>query len=59
LARLRVYGGVLLVSWGLWAALQSRISTIPFDFRKYSKTLTHMGRLRLRDPSWEASLWAL
>jgi thiamine kinase-like enzyme len=58
-ARLRAYAPVVFISWGLWAALQSRVSTIPFDFRKYSKTLTQLGRAKLRDPAWEAALWAL
>lgn len=56
-ARVLLYGGVVFVSWGLWAALQARISTIPFDFRTYSKTLFEFGRLKLRDPAWEAALW--
>jgi thiamine kinase-like enzyme len=58
-ARVHLYGPVVCISWALWAALQSKVSSIPFDFRKYSKTLCQMGRAKLRDPAWEAALWTL
>ncbi|MFT4251309.1 MAG: phosphotransferase, partial [Caulobacter sp.] len=57
--RTHLYGPVVCISWAMWAALQSKVSSIPFDFRKYSKTLCQMGRAKLRDPAWEAALWKL
>ncbi|PZR32833.1 choline kinase family protein [Caulobacter segnis] len=58
-ARVHLYGPVVCVSWALWATLQSKVSSIPFDFHKYSKFLCQLGRARLRDPAWEAALWTL
>ena len=36
-ARIVLYIGVAIATWGLWAALQERISSISFDFGKYSE----------------------
>jgi thiamine kinase-like enzyme len=55
-ARITVYNSVALVTWGLWAALQARISSVPFDFAKYSELLFLRARLGMLDPSWEYAL---
>lgn len=55
-ARIHLYAGVAGVTWGLWAALQSRISSIPFDFAKYSDLLFLRARHVMRLPVWEEAL---
>lgn len=55
-ARVTLYGPLILFSWGLWAALQTKISTIDFDYATYSQTLFHYGRAKLADPAWEGAL---
>jgi len=58
-ARVHLYGAVAGVTWGLWAALQSRISAIPFDFSKYSDLLLLRARHVMRQPAWEEALAVL
>ncbi len=55
-ARLTLYGGVAGIVWALWAALQARISLIPFDFSKYSDLLFLRMRHAMENPSWEEAL---
>lgn len=55
-ARVRLYGPIILISWGLWAAWQTKISTIDFDYAAYSQMLFQYGRAKLGDPAWQASL---
>jgi thiamine kinase-like enzyme len=55
-ARVFLYGAVAGVTWGLWAALQARISAIPFDFSKYSDLLLLRTRHVMRQPAWEEAL---
>ncbi|MFT4101798.1 MAG: choline/ethanolamine kinase family protein [Burkholderiaceae bacterium] len=58
-ARINLYIGVAGVVWSLWAALQARISTIPFDFAKYSELLFLRTRHAIAHPRWEEALVAL
>jgi thiamine kinase-like enzyme len=57
--RIIAYGPVIAISWGFWAALQARISTIDFDYAGYSATLFGYGRMMLANPAWEATLCRL
>ncbi len=55
-ARITLYGGVAGATWGLWAALQASISTIPFDFAKYSDLLFLRTRDAMAQQGWEEAL---
>jgi thiamine kinase-like enzyme len=55
-ARITLYRGLVAVKWGLWAALQAKISTIPFDYTKYSDILFMRGRAAMREWRWEQAL---
>ncbi|MFT4115352.1 phosphotransferase [Bradyrhizobium sp.] len=55
-ARVFLYGGVGMLLWSFWAALQARISTVPFDFAKYSELLALRARARMDSESWEEAL---
>jgi thiamine kinase-like enzyme len=55
-AKIILYGGVVGVTWGFWAGLQSRISTIPFDFAKYADLIFLRTRHLMRSPIWEEAL---
>jgi thiamine kinase-like enzyme len=48
--------GLTAVTWGFWAGLQSKISTIPFDFAKYADLLFLRARHQMRQASWEDAL---
>jgi len=58
-ARIHLYGAVAGVTWGLWAALQSKISALPVDFAKYSELLMLRTRHAMRQPAWEEALATL
>lgn len=58
-ARVWLYGGVGLLTWAFWAALQARISVIPFDFAKYSELLLMRVRAQMSSSRWEESLLEL
>jgi thiamine kinase-like enzyme len=58
-ARVRLNAGVIGVTWGCWAALQSKISTIPFDFAKYSDLIFLRTRFGMSLPDWDRALAAL
>jgi thiamine kinase-like enzyme len=57
-ARVLLYMGVAAVTWALWAALQASISSLPFDFAKYSDLLFLRARQAMRAPIWEEALGA-
>ena len=55
----RDQAGMVAVKWGLWSALQAKISTIPFDYGKYSNILFMRGRALMREWRWEAALQSI
>ncbi|WP_321822588.1 MULTISPECIES: choline kinase family protein [unclassified Burkholderia] len=55
-ARVTLYGGVVGIAWGIWAALQARISTIQFDYAKYSELLFLRARHLISQPAWDDAL---
>jgi thiamine kinase-like enzyme len=58
-ARVQLYAGLIGVTWGCWASLQAKLSSIPFDFAKYSDLIFLRTRLHMRQPAWDAALAAL
>lgn len=58
-ARVRLYAGVIGVTWGCWASLQAKLSSIPFDFAKYSDLIFLRTRFHMTQPAWEQALAAL
>ena len=58
-ARVAIYKGLLFVKWTMWAAIQRRISTLPFDFYKYGSWLALRARHHIRDWRWEEYLSSL
>lgn len=56
-ARIQIYAPIVLISWGIWAAQQCRVSEIPFDYRSYSRTLIQLGRQQIGSCEWESALW--
>jgi len=58
-ARITLYHGLVAVKWGLWSALQAKISTIPFDYAKYSDILFMRGRALMREWRWEQALQSI
>jgi thiamine kinase-like enzyme len=57
-ARIVLYAGAACVTWALWAALQAKISSLPFDFAKYSELLFLRARYAMRPHLWEEALGA-
>jgi thiamine kinase-like enzyme len=55
-ARTYLYIGVALVRWGLWALSQQYISSMAFDYGKYSQILLLRARKQILNENWE---WAL
>jgi thiamine kinase-like enzyme len=58
-ARVSLYGGIGFLTWAFWAALQAKISPIPFDFAKYSELLMMRVRAQMSSPRWEEALLGL
>lgn len=58
-ARIVLYAGLGMLTWSFWAALQARISSIPFDFAKYAELLALRARAKMASPRWEEALLAL
>jgi len=58
-ARITLYYGVALTTWGFWAALQAKFSGIAFDFAKYSELLHMRVRHHMASPRWEQALLSL
>ena len=58
-ARVQLYAGLIGVTWGCWASLQAKLSSIPFDFAKYSDLIFLRTRHHMRQPAWDAALAAL
>lgn len=58
-ARTTLYYGVALTTWGCWASLQAKLSSIPFDFAKYSELLHLRARHQMASPRWEQALLCL
>jgi hypothetical protein len=57
-ARIVLYSGTAFVTWWLWAALQAKISSLPFDFAKYSELLMLRARHAMKSQLWEEALGA-
>jgi len=55
-ARITLYRGLAALKWALWAALQAKISALPFDFTKYSNILFMRSRAAMREWRWEQAL---
>lgn len=55
-ARIQLYGGVVYVSWGLWALHQASISTISFDYKQYAEWLFNLARGVMAASAWELAL---
>ena len=55
-ARVDLYLPLVCVKWGLWASLQSSISSIDFDYLKYADILFLRARHLMRQESWEIAL---
>ncbi len=55
-ARITLYRGLAAIKWAMWAALQAKISSLPFDFIKYSNILFLRGRAAMRKWRWEQAL---
>lgn len=55
-ARSYLYVGVALVRWGLWALSQQYVSSMSFDYGKYSQILLLRARKQIFNDSWD---WAL
>ena len=55
-ARITLYRGLAAIKWAMWAALQAKISLLPFDFIKYSNILFLRGRAAMREWGWEQAL---
>lgn len=58
-ARIFLYGGLGMLTWSFWAALQAKISAIPFDFAKYAELLALRARAKMLSPRWEEALLSL
>ena len=57
-ARVWLYAGVIGVTWGCWASLQAKLSSIPFDFAKYSDLIFLRTRHHMKQPIWDQALAA-
>ncbi|MDC0609781.1 phosphotransferase family protein [Vibrio sp.] len=55
-ARTYLYIGVALVRWGLWALSQQYVSSIAFDYGKYSQILLLRARKQILNENWAWSL---
>ncbi len=58
-ARLVVHKALADVKWSTWALVQSRISTLDFDFVKLRHLEAHAGARHHVDPRWPTYLKAL
>ncbi len=58
-ARITLYAPLVCIKWGLWASLQSSISSIEFDYLKYADLLFLRARYLIGQPAWKAALTAL
>jgi len=56
IARTYLYIGVALVRWGLWALSQQYVTSMSFDYGKYSQILLLRARKQILSKNWE---WAL
>ncbi len=59
LAKATLYGGMIAVSWGTWALLQTQYSNIDFDYVEYSQMLLGLGDAMTQGEAWEAALCQL
>jgi thiamine kinase-like enzyme len=55
-ARVAIYKGLLFLKWTMWATIQCCLSTLAFDFYKYSSWLALRARHHMRDWRWEEYL---
>ncbi|WP_457589976.1 phosphotransferase [Jiella marina] len=56
LARLVIYKALADIKWSLWAVVQSRISTLDFDFVKYGIWKCMRARSIIETPDWGKAL---
>tara|TARA_B100000446_G_scaffold179998_1_gene195626 strand:- start:174 stop:1112 length:939 start_codon:yes stop_codon:yes gene_type:complete len=54
-AKATLYGGMIAVSWGVWALLQTQYSNIEFDYQAYSQMLLGLGDTMTQGEAWEAA----
>jgi thiamine kinase-like enzyme len=55
-ARIYLYCALGCLKWGLWAALQSQLSTLNFDFRKYCEFLLMRDKRAMDSDAWAKAL---
>ena len=56
MARVTLYMPLVCLKWGLWASLQSGISSIEFDFLKYADILFMRARHLMAEAAWNRAL---
>lgn len=55
-ARITLYSPLVCLKWGLWASLQSSISSIEFDYLKYADILFLRARYLMGQEAWIKAL---
>jgi len=55
-ARVTLYMPLICLKWGLWASLQSSISSIDFDYLKYADILFMRARYLIGQEAWTKAL---
>lgn len=56
-ARVTLYVPLVCLKWGLWASLQSSISSIEFDYLKYADILFMRAKYLMRQEAWTMALY--
>ena len=54
-----LYAGILALSWGVWARLQTKYSSISFDYLAYSDMLLGYARQMTSAPEWKDAMCQL
>ncbi|MGE6699489.1 phosphotransferase [Hyphomonas sp. NPDC076900] len=54
-----LYAGILALSWGIWARLQTKYSSISFDYLAYSDMLLDHARRLTSAPEWKEAMCQL
>lgn len=57
--RVTLYIPLVCLKWGLWASLQSAISSIPFDYLKYADILFMRAQYLMSRQEWDRALGSL
>lgn len=58
-ARIYLYYPLACLKWALWATLQSQLSTLNFDFRKYCEFLLMRAKRAMDSDAWVKALRAV